>query len=136
MTGLDYRELTLVFNLTVSPSRPQRAAGVDHQAGVEDAEEMRRFRPVPVQLPVEVLRKLGAPLGEDVLAEAGVLGRTPHLVDGLDPVLGGVGRVVEILKNHRRHRVGRIEGPDLAPDGAVNVVQRVDLVFPEILFHQ
>ena len=46
---------------------------------------MRRFGPVPVQLPVEVML---IPRGEDVLAEVDVLNRTSHLIDGLDPVLG------------------------------------------------
>ena len=77
--------LSSSLGLTVRSSRSQRAAGVDHKSRVEDAEEMRRFGPVPVQLPVEVMR---IPRGEDVLAEVDVLNRTSHLIDGLDPVLG------------------------------------------------
>ena len=90
--------------LTVGPSRPDRAAGVDHQSRVENAEEVGRLGAVPVQLPVEaVLRRrrlVVGPLGsgeEEVLAEGGVLGRAPHLIQGLHAVFRGVGRVVEVL---------------------------------------
>ena len=35
------------------------------------------------------------------------------------------------LQNHRHHRVGGVEGADRSADGAVDVVQRVDLALPE-----
>ena len=64
-----HRNLACEWNeipLTVSPSRPHRAAGVDHQSRVENAEEVGRLGAVPVQLPVEAVlcrRRFGALLG-------------------------------------------------------------------------